>query len=325
MIDKDVKPHLACDYEESKLKFPCIVMPKIDGVRGINLNGTITGRSLKEFKNKFVTQRFSLDGMLGFDGELVLGDWCDPVLCSKTTGFVNRKTPKPGKPTESEDLVWYIFDYLAPGVIDKPYEERLRHLALHFRDHSIPNCKMVPWKYVTNLEELYAFEEECLDAGFEGVIIRDPTGMHKSGRSSPKVGAYLRIKRFIDFEGTIVNLKEAMENTNEAKTNELGRTERSTHQENMVPKGMVGMIQMESLQDVLSNGNVMIAKGQIVDVGPGNMLHDQRVKAWLDFINNTEENLVGQIGKAKFFPKGQKDKPRFPTFIGVRAEEDMID
>lgn len=318
-MDKtSLKPQLATDVDLTKLKFPVILSAKIDGVRGINLTGTLTGRSLKEFKNKFVTERFSGEQFLGIDGELALGEWTDARLCSLTTGFVNRKTARDGKPTESDDLVWWAFDYLAPHVVGLPYSQRLDALSTLVAAAEIPHLKLVPFKIAYSVDELEAFDQECLTAGFEGSIIRDPEGMHKSGRATVKGGSYLRLKRFIDFEGEVTCIEEAMENQNEAKTNELGRTERSSHQENLVPKGMLGMIRMRALTDVVHNGNVLIEKDQVVVVGPGNMDHVQRVHYW-----NNRGELIGQIGKAKFFPHGVKDKPRFPTFIGLRAEEDM--
>jgi DNA ligase-1 len=318
--DNKIRPQLACDFDQDKLRFPVIVSAKIDGVRGINLDGNLTGRSLKAFKNSFVTRRFSGPQFKGFDGELALGNWTSDTLCSDTTGFVNRKSPKPGKPTESEQLVWYVFDYLADDVIDLPYAERIAAAEVKIgRMQEFPGLiATVPYKLVNSVEELLAFEQLCLDDGFEGVIIRDPNGMHKSGRATVKGGSYLRIKRFIDFEGIVVNITEAMENTNEAKTNELGRTERGTHQENMVPKGMVGMVQFKALQNVELDGKILIEKDQIVDVGPGSMLHEDRVEFF-----EQQDLLIGKIGKAKFFPKGIKDKPRFPTFLCIRAEEDM--
>ena len=321
-----LKPHLACDVDLTKVKWPMLALPKIDGVRGLNLDGNITGRSLKAFKNKFVADCFSNEAFLGFDGELVLGDWTSPTLCADTTGFVNRKTAKPGKPTASPDFKWYIFDYLAPQAINKPYLERLTIVsdlieALWAGEpNTVPNVFVVPATMVHSLEEFLQLEEHWLDVGFEGAILRDPEGMHKSGRATVKTGAYLRLKRFIDFEGEVVEIIEAMENTNEAKTNELGRTERSTHQENMVPKGMVGMVKKRSLADVLDplSGKVLIAKDQIVDVGPGKMLHEDRIKFF-----KQPELLIGQVWKSKFFPKGHKDKPRFPTLVCPRAAEDM--
>jgi DNA ligase-1 len=326
----ELKPHLACDMEEDKVKFPVIVQVKIDGVRGINLKGDITGRSLKAFKNSFVAECFSHPEFLGIDGELVLGEWNAQGLCRTTTGFVNRKTAKPGKPTKSKDFKWYAFDFLRADVVHLPYIQRLEALqeasATWFAADEVPNVFVVPWKLVHTLEELYAFEDECLDAGFEGVIVRDPNGMHKSGRATTKLGAYLRIKRFIDFEGKVVGMTEAMENQNEAKTNELGRTERSTHQENMIPKGMVGNILLEALADVEYRGKVVIQKGQEIVVGAGCMPHEQRIAVWQAFAaddTESEDYIMGEIGKAKFMPQGQKAKLRMPTWLCLRAEEDM--
>ena len=41
-----MKPQLANDANLATLKYPLIVQPKIDGVRALNINGTLTGRSL---------------------------------------------------------------------------------------------------------------------------------------------------------------------------------------------------------------------------------------------------------------------------------------
>ena len=39
-----MKPQLAEDAILDAVRFPCIAQPKIDGVRALNLNGTLTGR-----------------------------------------------------------------------------------------------------------------------------------------------------------------------------------------------------------------------------------------------------------------------------------------
>ena len=51
-----LKPQLAEDAILDQVRFPCIVQPKIDGVRALNLNGTLTGRSLDPFKGFGVTE-----------------------------------------------------------------------------------------------------------------------------------------------------------------------------------------------------------------------------------------------------------------------------
>ena len=324
-MDK-LRPHLACDIDLETVRFPLIGMPKIDGVRGLHITGGITGRSLKAFKNAFVGERYKSPFLAGLDGELALGKINAPRLCSETTGFVNRKTAREGKPTESEELVWHIFDCLTPEVENAPYYERLAIAESIVVGFSDPRIKIVEHTVINSLAELEEFDANCIAAGFEGSIFRDPMGKHKSGRASAKassktVNAYLRLKRFVDFEVRVVGLEEAMENTNEKKTNELGQSERSSHQENMVPKGMIGTIKGEVLTDVEYLGKVYLPKGMLIDIGPGEMSHADRKRHWDQ--RNMKGGLIAQIGKVKFFPHGQKDKPRFPTWISLRAEEDM--
>jgi len=296
-----IKPQLACDFDEEKLKFPLIAQPKIDGVRALNLTGTLTGRSLKQHKNKHTTSRLSRPEFIGFDGELALeGQWTSPRLCRDTTSAVNRIEGFPA-------LDWWLFDYIAPETINLPYEQRRELLGDKVRELERTDIKAVPYEWVYNLEQLLNFEKHWLDMGFEGVIIRDPQGAHKSGRATVRGGSYLRIKRFTDAEARVVRIVEAMENQNEAKTNELGRTERSSHQENMVPKGMVGSLECIDLETHTE-----------ITVGPGEMTHDDRI-----FFFNNPSLLVDQLITYKSFRHGVKDKPRFPTFKNIRAPEDM--
>jgi hypothetical protein len=68
-----IKPSLAEDADLSTVTFPCIEQPKYDGVRGLNLASTFTGRSLDPFVGFGITDYFSRPEYLGLDGEMVLG------------------------------------------------------------------------------------------------------------------------------------------------------------------------------------------------------------------------------------------------------------
>jgi len=71
------KPMLACDWFEEKIKFPCIIQPKVDGVHSVNRHGKLLGRSLKPHDNLFITQQYSKPEFHGFCGEMYsteLGD-----------------------------------------------------------------------------------------------------------------------------------------------------------------------------------------------------------------------------------------------------------
>lgn len=315
-----MKPMLASDYDESKIRFPVIAQPKIDGVRALNMTGTLTGRSLKKHANRHVTGYFSHSSLAGFDGEMAAEQECHPDLCRLTTSALSTIDGAPW-------LMWHVFDYVTPETAHLPYEQRLVAMAArvaqlqadpHLHDLS-HHLRLIPSVMCATLEQLLEVDAQWLDMGYEGTIIRDPQGMHKQGRSTVKEGGLLRIKRFIDFEVEVTEIIEGVTNTNEAQINELGLQFRSSHQENMVPNGMVGAMMGSIVKDVVdAKGAVLFAEGSIVKVGAGSMTHDDRVRYFKE-----PSLLVGQVVKAKMFPKGVKDKPRFPTFQSIRSKTDL--
>lgn len=317
---------LASDWDELKAaahfakggKF--LIEPKIDGVRGLNAEGTLTGRSLKKFANRHTTAYYSNPYVQGFDGEFAAEHECHPDLCRLTTSAL---TTIGGAPY----LLWHVFDYITPSTVSLPYCERLLHLgervAYLKQDPDLmdlmAHIRLVPARLVASMEELLAADEEHLDLGYEGSILRDPFGLHKQGRSTVREGGLLRIKRFVDFEFVITGLVEGEKNGNEAQTNELGLQFRSSHQENMIPNGMVGALLGTVLKDVFDlSGNKVMSEGDSVKVGAGCMPHDDRLRYF-----QNPALILGEIGKAKMFPKGIKDKPRFPTFQTLRSLADM--
>lgn len=311
------KPTLACDADLSKIRFPCIVMPKIDGVRGLNYTGKLTGRSLKPHANLHVTNQFSKPAYLGFDGEFTGTTRIHPDACRITTSLMSTIEGAPY-------VHWHIFDYITEETKDLPYIQRLDRLT-HLYHNKKYTCEfeciqIVPYYICQTLEEVLRYDDIFLEQGFEGTIIRDPNGRAKEGRSTAKEGIFLRIKRFIEEEAIVVSITEGCENQNEATTNELGRTARSSHQENKVPNGMVGSLQCRMLKDVYDQQDkkkLLLREGDLITVSPGNLDHTAR-KYYFDF----QDEIIGETIKFKFFPKGIKDKPRFPTFVCIRPTSD---
>jgi DNA ligase 1 len=311
-----MKPLLADDYIESKLVFPIIGQPKIDGVRALNMTGPFTGRSLKKFKNQYVTTRYSHSALVGLDGEAACESHVHPALCRITSSKLGTIKGEPF-------MLWWLFDYVTIESKSLPYGTRLDMLRERFNQLQTEapdlwqNLRLFPWRMLHSLEELEAYDAENLEAGYEGTILRDPNAAHKEGRSGAKPILW-RIKRFVDFEFVIDEVEEGEQNTNEAKLNELGHTERSTHQDNMIPNGMVGALLGRTVAVVKDGQRVLFEAGRPVRIGAGCMTHDERKH----YFENQNE-IIGRIGKAKFFPKGIKDKLRFPTFQSFREAADM--
>jgi DNA ligase-1 len=209
--------------------------------------------------------------------------------------------------------LWHVFDLLTPDVAQLPYRERYSRLSDYVRclqgqyaDEQL-RLRVVPCFEVNSMAQLNELDDLWLEQGYEGSILRDPLGMHKQGRSTVREAGLLRIKRFIEEDAVVLSITEGQRNDNEAFENELGQTARSTHAENMVFNGMVGSLECR-----------VVKTGQLITVGPGCMSHESRKH----YFSNPDQ-LIGQTIKYKFFPKGIKDKPRFPTFQAIRSAEDI--
>ena len=301
-----MKPMLASDADEGKVKFPVIAQPKIDGVRGLNMGTGLTGRSLKSHANLYTTNLYSHASLVGLDGELAAEKETHPSLCRLTTSALNTIQGTPF-------TLWWLFDYVRLGDGKEPYSVRygaLEARVKYLRETHHPLAqflRVVPSVLCTSLEQLLEVDTVWLEQGYEGTILRDPNGVHKQGRSTIKEGGLLRIKRFTEEDAVVTGIVEGLANGNEAQINERGLQFRSTHQENMVPNGMVGALICKDVKT-----------GNEITVSAGRMAHEERLLFFVD-----QKRLIGQVIKYKHFPKGVKDKPRFPTFQSLRAPSDI--
>jgi DNA ligase-1 len=313
-----MKPQLAEDADLKKMRLPVWAQPKIDGVRGMNLAGTFTGRSLDPFKGFGVTDFFSRPDFIGFDGEVTLGgDPCAPLLCSSTTGALGRFKGV----TEREDFHWWIFDLQTEKTLYMPYSERYKHAQDKVQALDLPFLHMVPFEVVYNMEHANRIAGEHLDAGFEGTIWRQPGAIVKQGRSDKNQQLW-RTKPWADMEILVTRVVEGNTNTNEAKTNTLGRTERSSAKDGLVPNGEIGAVVGTVVRDFHCpfSGKLLFPKGMEVEAGSGEMTKKQ-AKEWFE----DQTQIVGWLATIKHLAYGVKDKPRMGTFKSKRLAEDMSD
>lgn len=294
------KPMLAEHADMSKIKFPMLASPKLDGIRAVVLNGKLLSRSLKPIPNKHTRKLFeSSNWYEGLDGELIVGSPTDPKCFNKTTSGVMSEDGEP-------DVNYYVFDQIPEYSWmreDSPFKNRYSDLQNNMPlDHVV----LVPQKMIWNLPELEEFEQECLSAGYEGVIIKDPNSPYKYGRSTLREGYMLKIKRYQDAEAKIISVEELLSNTNEATRDELGKVKRSNAKAGMVPQNVLGALVVEDLQTQVR-----------FNIGTG-FDEEDRVNLWIK-----REDLIGKIVKYKYFGYGQVDKPRHPVFLGFRDKKDM--
>ena len=313
-----MKPQLAEDYIESLVQYPCFAQVKIDGVRGVNLSGVMTGRSLDTHKGVGLTEYFSKPEFLGLDGEFTLGDKPNSPdrLCSLTTGAMSRFRGV----TEMPDVYFWVFDLILPETVNLPYSERYALLKEKVKKLTDPRIRLVPYTVIHNVEQLRAIISEHASENYEGTILRNPAAKYKEGRSTKKLQQLVRVKPWSDAEILVTGITEGDENQNEAKINTLGRTERSSAQGGKVPNGRVGSIQGTMLADFFEpvTGQLLFPKDLPITVSKGEMSHAEAAH----YFENPDE-IVGHVIKFKHLPFGVKDKPRFGLYMAHRAKEDM--
>ena len=311
-----IKPQLAEDAILDQVKFPCIVQPKIDGVRALNLNGTLTGRSLKPFEGFGITEFFSRPQFMGLDGEMTLGDKpnCTERLCSLTTGAMGRFKGV----DEMPDLHWWVFDCLADPSL--PYGARYWRLKEVVEKLRHPRIHLVPMYQAYTRPSLNTLIADFFDLGYEGTIIRNPDAPYKEGRATKKGQELWRVKPWADAEILVTGVSEGEINTNEAKKNALGCTERSSAKVGMVANGQIGSIQGVMLADFRDpfTGKLLFEKGLPVTVGSGEMTVNEA-----EYYFKNQKEIIGHVVKFKHMTHGVKDLPRFPTYVSHRLPQDM--
>lgn len=302
-MSKPFRPMKAVDVVDVEaLKYPLVALTKYDGVYALVRDGKLLGRSLKPFKNEYITTTLGSPELEGFVGEICYGqNLAAEDLCRTTTSKVNT--------IKGEwDYTFVLFDYITEETEGLGYVARLGLLMSEIDKHKLRdkfNLVVAHHNFVRSGENLEEFYNSCLDNGFEGAIARNPQGMWKNGRSTLKEQGFLRMKPQSDKEAIIVGVEEAMENLNEAKVNELGYLERSSHQENKVGKGMVGAWLAVDLET-----------GMSIKIGAGKLTHEERIKYFLD-------KPIGSVVKYRSMDVGLFNLPRFPRFISWRSETDM--
>ena len=290
------KPTLAATIKDvAALKFPVLASQKLDGIRATVQGGQLLSRSLKPIPNAVVQEMFA--GLPeGIDGELILGDPCAPDAYRKTVSIV-MSDDKP-----AYGVKYHVFDKRGP----EGFAVRLAAAALAIRTNT--HCELVQHVTINNAGQLEELEAGWLALGHEGVMCRSVDGRYKEGRSTLNDGILGKLKRFEDSEAVVMGSYEELENCNEEFTNELGRTARSSHQENKIGKGRLGGLELRGMSGDFEG--VEFCCGTGFDACT-------RQDLWL-----RRKELIGLVAKYKYFPSGSKDRPRHPVWLGWRDARD---
>jgi len=294
-----MKPLLAATIEDiHKLSYPLYASPKIDGIRCLLLESRfnagvrmVYSRSLKPIPNIHIRSTLTRSNLpLGLDGELIVG-----TNFQQTTSAVMSAGGEP-------HFCYLVFDYIGGGT-QLPYAERLTQLEVICKTYGYNWLQMLEQKLITSPEQLQAYEDDALLQGFEGVMLRSPAGLYKSGRSTLKQQYLLKLKRFTDAEAIVVDFEELLHNCNEQTTSALGLAERATDQHNLVPGNTLGSLVVQDCKT-----------GIAFRIGTG-FTERQRKEIW-----QKRAEYIGKVLTYKYQNYGIKNAPRAPVFMRWRPD-----
>lgn len=274
--------------------FPLIATPKIDGIRCVcKSDGFPLSRSLKDIPNAYIREYFYRNRDIikpCFDGELTVGD--NFQMC--TSGIMSHD----GEP----DFTYWIFDIPS----DLPYKERVDAYSSMDDNKLLPmRFKTVPTAWVHTIEDLNLFEAKCLEAGFEGVMLRTAKSPYKFGRSTINQGWLVKLKRFETAEAVVKGFEPLQHNTNEAKISETGNQVRSTEKAGMVASDhLLGKFIVQGINNGFEGVEFKLGSG--LDMAQRECFWENRTK------------LIGQVIEFKYQNFGVKDAPRTPIFLRFR-------
>jgi DNA ligase-1 len=290
---QNFKPLLAETANLDNITFPVFASPKLDGIRAFTgiLPG-LSSRTLKAIPNRHI-QAWAQSLPPHLDGELL-------TYTNGVRDDFNTVQSKVMSHDGAPEFTFHVFDNFVDP--DMPFHQRLRLVELRLLGLDRNRVRRVPHVEMQGVPDLVAYEREQVEThGWEGIMIRDPQGRYKFGRSTVREAILLKVKRFDDAEAVIVGFQEEVANTNEAVTNALGHTERSGEKAGMVRKGTLGALH--------------VIWGDIdFSIGTG-FTAAERADMWA-----VRDSLMGQKVTFKFQGVGSQGRPRFPSFVGIRRD-----
>lgn len=290
------------------IRWPAAASIKYDGIRLLEYGGQMVTRSLKPLRNahaqrqtKELIAAMRADGLCGADGEIIVGPPNHPNAMQNTTSGVMSGAGTP-------DFTYYMFD--SYQYASQQFADRAKRIEewCHRQDNQFPWLRYVPYTVCHSLEEFLRYEAEQVALGYEGAMLRSLDGHYKMGRSTMRENILMALKRFEDDEALVLEFQEELENTNTATENALGHTERSGHQENLLPKGRMGSMLAVSLK---------FEKTFWLGGGRG-ITHDLRQEIW-----DNPHKFQWRVANYVYQHVGVKERPRLPRFKSWRSWQDM--
>lgn len=293
-----MRPLLACNAPKNlnSLPYPLISSPKLDGIRCLIKDGVAYSRTLKPIRNNYIQSIIGRPEFNGMDGELIVGDPTAPDCMRVTNSGVMSFNGEP-------DFKFYVFD-----IWDRPGIQYHEALLCLIDKPTYPYIEILSQQWCHKTVDVETHEQSVITAGYEGLILRQPNGLYKYGRSTLKEGYLLKLKRYLQDEAIVIGYEPWQRNENDPEINAIGYIQRSHAKDGKVSLPMLGAFIVKGMFPGIIT---------IFNIGTGFTI-GERALLW-----EKRDELVGRIVTYKYFPSGSKSCPRHPVFVSFRDPSDI--
>lgn len=298
--------------EVASLPLPCIISPKLDGIRCLIKEGQLLSRSAKLIPNAQLQELFpelTKDTQYVYDGELYIHN----VSFQQITSNVMAHDRKPAK-----GIRFMAFDCMPLSEWEadektRTFEERLAMLKRRFDVRKPKHAKIITHRTVRSSDKITELFNKFLDMGYEGAMVRSPSGLYKHGRATVKQRTIFKLKSWRDYDGVILSVHEGKQLKEDASRgkDEHGRTKRSHKAEDYEPSGSFGYFTIELRDEAFEDGTT-------VEIGGWKGLTNEL----RDSIWTNPQDWVGEWCSFQGMAVGIKDKPRIPKNFRLREPKE---
>jgi ATP-dependent DNA ligase len=202
---QDAKSGVLIPNVLKKIQYPAHVQTKLDGVRCFATNHkdggfrfTSSSGTSYDIVCRFIKEELDNVGLpIGtiLDGELYIHG----TPLQKISGWCRKQSPI----DVHEDIEFHIFDLPNKDVWDDR-RTQLEAIITSF-DHDNKHLRYVPVYRVDSIDEIQDLHDEFVEAGYEGVIVRNLDGRYSYGIRSTSI---FKLKAFQDDEFVITGANE---------------------------------------------------------------------------------------------------------------------
>jgi ATP-dependent DNA ligase len=215
------EPQLANKFDKAKFikrkMFFWKTQPKLDGIRSVIDHNSALSRAGKPFYTadhiieeiRDLTEKENIT----LDGELYNHEFKDDF--EQLSSFIKKQKissiPEPTLEEIREKVQFHIYDVIVHDHPDMSFDERESYLIEVFTKYNIPmkTVRLVKSETISiDIEDPEIIHERYLEAGYEGMMFRNPFAPYTFGRSDN----LLKHKTFIDAEMKILEINEGKGN-----------------------------------------------------------------------------------------------------------------